>query len=194
MLKNVKVPLNSRCYDELFMSLTDKKLLSAGRYPKSSPVKFRGDSALEDGVSSNKPDGLVGGFYDSGNNMKFTFPTAYTVTLLSWSVIEYHPKYADMNELDHVKDIIRWGTDYLLKVFVAPNATSNQTTIYSQVSHMSSRSTIIKIFIVQLFLNIESSMSCLLLNSITKCDARLAVPIMMVMNKLMTTAGKDQKT
>lgn len=149
---------------------------------------------MEDGVSSNKPDGLVGGFYDSGNNMKFTFPTAYTVTLLSWSVIEYHPKYADMNELDHVKDIIRWGTDYLLKVFVAPNATSNQTTIYSQVSHMSSRSTIIKIFIVQLFLNIESSMSCLLLNSITKCDARLAVPIMMVMNKLMTTAGKDQKT
>ncbi|CAK9327536.1 unnamed protein product [Citrullus colocynthis] len=105
----------------------------SGRYPKSSPVKFRGDSALDDGVSSNKPDGLVGGFYDSGNNMKFTFPTAYTVTLLSWSVIEYHPKYADMNELDHVKDIIRWGTDYLLKVSVAPNATSNQTTIYSQV-------------------------------------------------------------
>ena len=94
---------------------------------------------MDDGVSSNKPDGLVGGFYDSGNNIKFTFPTAYTITLLSWSVIEYHSKYADMNELDHVKDIIKWGTDYLLKVFVAPNSTSDQTIIYSQVSHMTSQ-------------------------------------------------------
>lgn len=91
------------------------------------------------GVSRNKPDDLVGGVYDSGNNIKFTFPTAYTVTLLSWSVIEYHPKYADMNELDHVKDIIKWGADYLLKVFVAPNAPSDQTIIYSQVCHMTSQ-------------------------------------------------------
>ncbi|XP_031745535.1 endoglucanase 9-like [Cucumis sativus] len=123
-----------------FSCPTDKKLFSAGRYPKSSPVKFRGDSGLEDGVSSNKPDGLIGGFYDSGNNIKFTFPTAYTITLLSWSVIEYHPKYADMNELDHVKDIIRWGTEYLLKIFVAPNATSDQTIIYSQVGSSSNDS------------------------------------------------------
>lgn len=121
------------------MPLTDKMLFSAGRYPKNSPVKFRGDSGLEDGVVDNKLDGLVGGFYDSGNNIKFTFPTAYTITLLSWSVIEYHPKYADMNELDHVEDIIRWGTDYLLKVFVAPNGTSDQAIIYSQVSHMASQ-------------------------------------------------------
>ena len=33
------------------------------------------------------------------NNIKFSFPTAYTVTLLSWTVIEYHEKYDDIGEL-----------------------------------------------------------------------------------------------
>lgn len=110
---------------------------SAGIYPKNSPVKFRGDSGLQDGNSSktNPPADLVGGFYDSGNNMKFTFPTAYTMTLLSWTVIEYHQKYDDIHELDHVKDIIKWGTDYLLKLFVPPiNSTSGRTILYSQAS------------------------------------------------------------
>ncbi|KAG7012497.1 Endoglucanase 7, partial [Cucurbita argyrosperma subsp. argyrosperma] len=116
------------------------EFFDAQKYPENSPVDFRGDSGLDDGVSSSKPDGLVGGFYDSGNNIKFTFPTAYTITLLGWSVIEYHPKYADMNELDHVKDIIKWGTDYLLKVFVAPNSTSDRTIIYSQVGSVSNDS------------------------------------------------------
>ncbi|KAF3445548.1 hypothetical protein FNV43_RR10724 [Rhamnella rubrinervis] len=74
----------------------------SGNYPKNSPVKFRGDSGLQDGNSSTPPVHLVGGFYDSGNNMKFTFPTAYTMTLLSWTVIEYHQKYDDIQELGHV--------------------------------------------------------------------------------------------
>lgn len=64
--------------------------------------------------------------------MKFSFPTAYTVTLLSWSVLEYHDKYADIKELDHVKDIIKWGSDYLLKL-VIPKNTTNSAILYSQV-------------------------------------------------------------
>ncbi|OMO67059.1 Glycoside hydrolase, family 9 [Corchorus olitorius] len=96
----------------------------SGVYPTNSPVKFRGNSGLNDGNSSHGD--LVGGFYDSGNNIKFTFPTAYTITLLSWSVIEYHYKYADIGELDHIKDVIRWGSDYLLKVGSAGNGTENK--------------------------------------------------------------------
>ncbi|XP_071722679.1 endoglucanase 10-like [Rutidosis leptorrhynchoides] len=102
----------------------------SGVYPKNSVVKFRGDSGLKDG---NTIANLVGGFYDSGNNIKFTFPTAYSVTLLSWSVIEYHEKYEDIDELDHVKDIIKWGSDYLLKALVHPNSTRDPTILYSQV-------------------------------------------------------------
>lgn len=95
---------------------------------------------MKDGFNATHGN-LIGGFYDSGNNIKFTFTTAYTVTLLSWSVIEYQGKYADIGELDHVRDIIRWGTDYLLKVFVLPNVTSQTPLIlYSQASPSEFRS------------------------------------------------------
>lgn len=39
------------------------------------------------------------------------------MTMLSWSVIEYRDSYEAIGELDHIKDIIKWGTDYLLKTF-----------------------------------------------------------------------------
>ncbi|KAL6182849.1 hypothetical protein ACLB2K_044261 [Fragaria x ananassa] len=125
--KNLTLALNQ--------ALTFFDAQKSGTYPQNSPVKFRGDSGLQDGNSTGNHVNLVGGFYDSGNNIKFSFSTAYTMTLLSWTVIEYHQKYADIGELDHVKDIIKWGSDYLLKVFVPPNATSD-TTLYSQASLM----------------------------------------------------------
>ncbi|KAE8701640.1 hypothetical protein F3Y22_tig00110528pilonHSYRG00166 [Hibiscus syriacus] len=106
----------------------------AGSYPSNSPINFRASSGLQDGNSRNILADLVGGFYDSGNNIKFTFPTAYTITVLSWSVIEYHQKYADIDKLEHIKDVIKWGNDYLLKVFVPPSAKSNSTVLYSQAS------------------------------------------------------------
>lgn len=109
--------------------------MAAGHFRGDSPIKFRGDSGLNDGKAGNINANLVGGFYDSGNNIKFSFTTAYTVTLLSWSVIEYHKKYADIGELDHIKNIIQWGSDYLLNVFI-PSNTSEGSIIYSQVSSL----------------------------------------------------------
>nr|KYP60040.1 Endoglucanase 25 [Cajanus cajan] len=103
---NLKLAINQ--------ALTFYDAQKSGHYPRNSPVKFRGDSGLQDGNSAKA--NLTGGFYDSGNNIKFTFTTAYTMTLLSWTVVEYQSKYADIGELDHVRDIIRWGSDYLLKV------------------------------------------------------------------------------
>ncbi|KAK3229807.1 hypothetical protein Dsin_001688 [Dipteronia sinensis] len=126
--KNLTLALNQ--------ALTFFDAQKSGSYPSSSPVKFRGNSGMQDGIFNNMHTDLVGGFYDSGNNIKFSFPTAYTITLLSWSVIEYHEKYADIGELEHVKDIIKWGTDYLLKLFVSPNSTSaNSLILYSQVGN-----------------------------------------------------------
>ncbi|KAH9315459.1 hypothetical protein KI387_024086, partial [Taxus chinensis] len=65
-------------------------------------IEFRGDSGLEDGHFEDIQVDLTGGYYDSGNNIKFGFPTAYTITLISWSVIEYSDKYEAVGELDHV--------------------------------------------------------------------------------------------
>lgn len=117
------------------MRRDDFFFFAAGVFPKDSSVKFRGDSGLDDGNDAGgfiNAD-LVGGFYDSGNNMKFSFPIAYTVTLLSWTVIEYHDKYADIDELEHIKDIIKWGSHYLLKLFHPSNDTHSPI-LYSQVN------------------------------------------------------------
>lgn len=95
-------------------------------------MKFRGNSGLRDGDEQTNTS-LVGGFYDSGSNIKFSFTTAYTVTLLSWSVIEYSPKYAAISELEHVKDIIKWGSDYLLKLLQS-NSSSDSGYLFSQAS------------------------------------------------------------
>ncbi|KAL1059792.1 hypothetical protein V6Z11_1Z006200 [Gossypium hirsutum] len=53
----------------------------SGKLPANQRLKWRGDSALTDG----KPDNvkLVGGYYDAGDNVKFGWPMAFTVTLLT---------------------------------------------------------------------------------------------------------------
>ncbi|KAL4345332.1 hypothetical protein AHAS_Ahas11G0267800 [Arachis hypogaea] len=53
------------------------------------------------------------------------------MTMLSWSVIEYSAKYEAAEELSHVKDIIKWGTDYLLKTF--NNTADTIDTLVSQL-------------------------------------------------------------
>ncbi|KAK4352560.1 hypothetical protein RND71_028078 [Anisodus tanguticus] len=113
----------------------------SGPFVENSLIRFRGNSGMNDGSSSEKHLDLVGGFYDAGNNIKFRFTTAYTVTLLSWTVIKYHEKYENIGELEHVKDIIKWGSLYLLKLFVPPNNSFNTSArIYSQVGGNNSNS------------------------------------------------------
>lgn len=111
-------------------------LCPAGKLPKPFSVAWRGDSALRDGldtvINGPKKD-LTGGFYDAGDNIKFVFPGAYAMTILSWSVIEYKQKFIAAKEYDHTRNIIKWGTDFLFKTF---NYTVNSTDIsyiYAQV-------------------------------------------------------------
>lgn len=91
----------------------------SGKLPKHNNVSWRGNSCLNDGksdVSSTIKD-LVGGYYDAGDAIKFHFPQSFAMTMLSWSVIEYSSKFEAAGELNHVKEIIKWGTDYFLKCF-----------------------------------------------------------------------------
>ncbi len=48
--------------------------------------------------------------------MKFGFPMAYTVTVVAWGVIDYEDAYVKAGELENVHKMIKWGTDYFLKV------------------------------------------------------------------------------
>ncbi|CAL9100014.1 unnamed protein product [Musa acuminata var. zebrina] len=90
----------------------------SGRIPKHNNVSWRGNSGMKDGFSDpSYGRSLVGGFYDAGDAIKFNFPASFAMTMLSWSVIEYSAKYEAAGELVHVKEIIKWGVDYLLKTF-----------------------------------------------------------------------------
>ncbi|GFQ05803.1 endoglucanase 9 [Phtheirospermum japonicum] len=85
----------------------------SGKLPSTQQITWRGDSALSDGEKAGAGVNLTGGYYDAGDNVKFNFPMAYTTTMLSWGVIEYGKRLGA--ELQHAREAIRWGTDYLLK-------------------------------------------------------------------------------
>lgn len=70
---------------------------------------------------------LVGGYYDAGDNVKFGFPMAFTVTTLSWAAIFYQNEIQAAGEMANAHAAIRWGTDYFLKASVKPD------TLYVQV-------------------------------------------------------------
>lgn len=61
---------------------------------------------------------LSGGYYDAGDNVKFNFPMAFSVTMLAWSAVEYK-NYLGA-EARHAREAIKWGTDYLLKATNKP--------------------------------------------------------------------------
>lgn len=112
----------------------------SGRLPKSNGIPWRGNSGLNDGVGeTDLKHGLVGGYYDAGDNIKFHFPMAFSMSLLSWSVVEYSSKYKDLGEYDHIRDIIKWGTDYLLLTFNSSATTIDK--IYAQVGAAKNGST-----------------------------------------------------
>lgn len=120
----------------------------SGRLPPSQRLAWRADSGLSDGSDYHVRHSnyysynnnvlmylnlafvqvdLVGGYYDAGDNVKFGLPMAFTTTLLAWSVIEFGSSMKN-GQLDHAKDAVRWGTDYLLKA-----ATAAPSALYIQV-------------------------------------------------------------
>ena len=91
----------------------------SGDLPNNQRVNWRGDSALTDGQDVGVD--LTGGYYDAGDHVKFGFPMAASMTLLSWGVLEYEEGYQQTGQLDEALDAIRWGTDYFLKAHVSNN-------------------------------------------------------------------------
>jgi hypothetical protein len=81
--------------------------------PPLQRVTWRGDSGLSDGSAAGVD--LSGGYYDAGDNVKFGLPMAFTVTMLSWSVLEFMPGAGGAAG----RAAVRWGADYLLKAAAA---------------------------------------------------------------------------
>jgi len=64
---------------------------------------------------------LVGGYYDAGDNVKFGFPMAYTITQLAWGAVEFKAQLEAQDELQNALSAIKWGTDFFIKAHPEPN-------------------------------------------------------------------------
>ncbi|KAI8381076.1 Six-hairpin glycosidase-like protein [Radiomyces spectabilis] len=91
----------------------------SGRLPTDQRVTWRHDSALSDG-SDVKLD-LTGGYYDAGDYIKSTYPLCYTLFTLSWGGIEYMEGYKKANQLNSLRTMLKWGTDWLIKAHPEPS-------------------------------------------------------------------------
>lgn len=91
----------------------------SGKLPASNRIPWRGDSALKDGQDHGVD--LTGGYYDAGDHVKFAFPMASAMTLLSWGGIEYPKGYARSGQWNQLLQTVRWGTDWLMKAHTARN-------------------------------------------------------------------------
>ncbi|KAK5784315.1 endoglucanase 11-like [Gossypium arboreum] len=105
--------------DALTKSLLYFESQRSGRLPYNQRVTWRDNSGLTDGLEQGVD--LVGGYYDAGDHVKFGLPMAFTVTMLSWGIIEFHDEIAIAGELEHALEAIKWGTDYFIKAHTSPN-------------------------------------------------------------------------
>lgn len=71
---------------------------------------------------------MSGGYYDAGDNVKYQLPMAFTITVLSWGVLEYAQELQSAAQLQFALRNIIWGTDYFLKAIAGP------TQLFVQVS------------------------------------------------------------
>ncbi|KAG9455081.1 hypothetical protein H6P81_007985 [Aristolochia fimbriata] len=105
--------------DALSKSLLYFEAQRSGRLPYNQRVTWRDHSGLTDGLEQGVD--LVGGYYDAGDHVKFGLPMAFTITMLSWGVIEYGDAIAAAGEYGHALEAIKWGTDYFIKAHTHPN-------------------------------------------------------------------------
>ena len=77
----------------------------SGLLPYNQRVTWRDHSGLTDGLEQGVD--LVGGYYDAGDHVKFGLPMAFTVTVLSWSIIEFCDQIANYGELEHALEVIK---------------------------------------------------------------------------------------
>ncbi|KAF5728425.1 endoglucanase 11-like [Tripterygium wilfordii] len=105
--------------DALSKSLLYFESQRSGRLPHNQRVTWRHHSGLDDGLEQEVD--LVGGYYDAGDNVKFGLPMAFTITMLSWGVMEFRQQIIDAGEFNHALEAIKWGADYFIKAHTYPN-------------------------------------------------------------------------
>ncbi|KAK9826822.1 hypothetical protein WJX81_004238 [Elliptochloris bilobata] len=97
-----------------------------GQVPANGSVPWRAPSLLYErgparlGFGAN----LTGGWEAGGmaGTLKLTMPTAFTVAMLAWGLLEFPEGYARAGQMARAHDNLRWGADYLMKTISRPVA------------------------------------------------------------------------
>jgi len=103
----------------LELSLLFYEAQRSGKLPETNRIYWRHDSELQAGADNGVD--LTGGYYDAGDNAKFNFPQAATMTLLAWSGIDYADGYKKAGQWEYILDAVRWGADYFIKCHTGKN-------------------------------------------------------------------------
>ena len=62
--------------------------------------------------------------------LKLTMPAAFTTTMLAWGMLAFPAAYQKAGEMDHATQTLRWGTDYLLKLYTPASSTNTSRTAH----------------------------------------------------------------
>ncbi|KAK3129605.1 hypothetical protein QOZ80_6BG0482270 [Eleusine coracana subsp. coracana] len=122
-LKPLPVPgppgaIDSKYGDALGVALQFFEVQKSGKLDNNK-IPWRGDSALDDGKQAGLD--LSKGMYDAGDHIKFTFPMAFTATVLSWSVLEYGDQMSAAKQLNPALNALKWITDFLINAHPSDN-------------------------------------------------------------------------
>ncbi|GAA4455295.1 hypothetical protein GCM10023189_22990 [Nibrella saemangeumensis] len=72
-------------------------------------------------TDANKIGALQGGFRDAGDHPKWSQSITFAVNGLAWSGIEYRNAMLSSGQMPYLLANVKWGTDYLLRCFLATN-------------------------------------------------------------------------
>merc|ERR1711962_1801930 len=110
--------LENHDYGEVLrLSLLFYEAQRSGDLPEDNRIPWRGDSSLGD--SGNRGEDLTGGYHDAGDYVKFGFPMAGAMTILSYGGITYSDGYQAAGQMSYLLSAIKWGTDYIIKAHVS---------------------------------------------------------------------------
>ncbi|MFC4034413.1 glycoside hydrolase family 9 protein [Streptomyces polygonati] len=96
----------------------------SGKLPADNRVGWRGDSDLTDGADAGID--LTGGYHDAGDEVKFGFPMAFSMTMLGWGGLDEAAGYTKSGQSTYLLRNLRWGDDWLLKAHPSPNVLYGQ--------------------------------------------------------------------
>ncbi|KAG1672207.1 hypothetical protein FOA52_002908 [Chlamydomonas sp. UWO 241] len=119
-----------------FLEIQQSGALPAWNRALVSAGGWRGNAHLADGqdIGSN----VSGGWYDAGDHLKVTQPTAYTIATIALGAVMYEKSYRAAGVWDDMVQNVRWGAEWLVKAHVTASDDPEANVLVAQVGDESS--------------------------------------------------------